>query len=209
MSIEEVLEEFEKATETVVDVKPRISPEDKKSAKKRKFTGIFVIAGIAAAVIVSTVILYYAANNNVPDNNVDSNIVDRTENELNAPVVSEEDSSEELTTVATTAATTEKITVATTERTTVATTERTTVSTTAATTAATTQGTTSVNSTEAPTGEYAVHTVKYGDNYYSILRQYGIKDSHENVRKFCAYNGITPATNLYLGQQLKVPYYLK
>ena len=209
LSIEEVLEEFEKATETVVDVKPRISPEDKKSAKKRKFTGIFVIAGIAAAVIVSTVILYYAANNNVPDNNVDSNIVDRTENELNAPVVSEEDSSEELTTVATTAATTEKTTVATTERTTVATTERTTVSTTAATTAATTQGTTSVNSTEAPTGEYAVHTVKYGDNYYSILRQYGIKDSHENVRKFCAYNGITPATNLYLGQQLKVPYYLK
>ncbi|MBQ8209074.1 MAG: YfhO family protein [Clostridia bacterium] len=188
VSIEDVLEEFEKATDDVVSVKPRISADDKKSAKKKRLGLVIFLTVIAVAIVAGIVIMLYAADNNneTPDNG-DNLIVEQTDDDVNAPV-SEEDSSDERTTVATTASTTEQ------------TTENTTASTTAATTAGTTEGTTAGNDVE-----YIVHTVKYGDNFYSILREYGIRDTRENVQKFCDFNGLPTSASLSIGQKLKVP----
>ncbi len=184
VSIEEVLEEFEKATEDVTTVKPRVSADDKKAAKKRKIGLIAVVSGVVAVAAISVGIMYYAANS---DDNVDNNdVVNQGGSEIETPAVSEEDSSEERTTVSTTAS------------------QTTTQPSTESTTASTTEGTTA-STTEAPTGEYIVHTVKYGDNFYSILRQHGIKDTRENVKKFCDYNGLATSASLYIGQKLKVP----
>lgn len=191
VSIDEVLEEFEKATEDVVSVKNRVSVEDKKADRKRRIGIIAVCVAVAVVVVVAAGVMFYAADNNNGDESVNNDsIVNQTEDEVKTPPVSEEDSSEELTTVSTTAKET--------------TTQAATETTTAATTEGTTENTTE-NTTEAPTGEYVVHTVKSGDNLYSILRLYGIRDSHENVQKFCDYNGISRSAGLYVGQKLKVP----
>lgn len=190
-SIDDVLDEFEKATDEIAQVKTRISPEDKKSAQKKKFgLAVFVIV-IVAAIVAGVGIMLYAANNTDTPKNPDDSVVNNADDSLASPVVSEEDSSDELTTISTTATET--------------TTEKPSESTTEKTTASTSAPTSQTNTTAAYTGEYVEHTVKYGDNFYSILRAYGIRDSHENVRKLCDFNGFSTTTSLYVGQVIKVP----
>lgn len=182
VSIEDVLEEFEKATEDVVSVKPRVSTEDKKSAKKKKLGLVIFVIAIAVAIVAGVVIMFYAAENNSenPDENPNNDVVVQTNDVIDTPAVSEEDSSEELTTVSTTAAET-------------------------TTTQPATETTTKAPTTENYSGEFIIHTVKSGDNFYSILREHGIRDTRENVQKFCAFNGLATSASLRVGQQLKVP----
>ena len=189
ISIEAVLEEFEKATDDVVVSKPRVSADDKKSAKKKTLGLVIFITVIAAAIASGVLIMLYAAENNTENNLPDNTpVVNQTEDEN--PPVSEEDSSEEHTTVVTTAGTTETTTEKVTETTTAAPTQ---------------ESTTTADTTTGAAAEYIVHTVKYGDNFYSILREHGIKDTRQNVQKFCDYNGLPTSASLSIGQKLKVP----
>ena len=189
-SIDDVLDEFEKATDDIeLPRKIKIPAEDKKSAKKKKFNlSVFVLV-IVVAVVASVGIMIYAASN------ASKEPASSTEapNTSDAPVVAtQEEDSTELTTVTTTAQTTET------------TTETTTVTTTAATTTAAPE-TTTERKTENYTGAYEVYTIKSGDNYYSILRSFGIADTPANVQKLCDFNGISVYSGLSVGQTIKVP----
>lgn len=187
-SLDEVLDEFERATEEIDKKKlNKISAEDKKSAQKKRINlTIFIVIFVLAVAASIGVMIYAAVNSEDPTTTTDpASVVESSETDS----VSEEETSSELTTIATTAATTES----------------TTASTTVSTTESTTASTTAARSTEAYTGAYEVYTVKSGDNLYSILRSFGIRDSHENVRKMCDFNGISPSAGLYVGQTIKVP----
>jgi len=54
-------------------------------------------------------------------------------------------------------------------------------------------------------GEFVTYTLKYGDTYYSILRDHGISPNPQKVQKFCEINGINTWTTLKPGTVLKVP----
>lgn len=193
-SLDEVLDEFEKATDDIdMPKKSRISAEDKKSAQKKRFNlSIFVLV-IVVAVVASVGIMIYAASNASNDPTDVEDVPDTS----NVPVfVTEEDSSEELTTIATTSPTSESTTQSTTQ----ATTENITQTTTRAP-----ETTTPVRSTEAYTGEYKTYVIKSGDNFYSILRSCGIADTPKNVQKLCDFNGISVYSGLSVGQTIKVP----
>ncbi len=182
-SIDDVLDEFEKATDEMsMPKKAKISVEDKKSAQKKRFNLTVFILIVIAVIVASVGVMIYAANTQGNDT-TDNNSTNKPESQLvveeNSSVDSEELSSDELTTVVTTENTTEK--------------ETTTIATTSA-----------ANSTTA-TGNYKVHTIKSGDNFYSILRSYGIKDTPANVKKLCDFNGISVRTGLKVGQKIKVP----
>lgn len=207
-SMEEVLDEFEKATYDIdnYSVKSKISPEDKKSANKKRFNlSIFVII-IVCAVAASIAVMIFAAKNNNNDRPDDTG---NSLADVPAVVITEEDSSDELTTVSTTALTTEATTQSTTETTTTATTETTTAETTTqektTQTTTNTPETTEAKTTESAQDEYDIYVIKSGDNYYSILRACGIADTPANVQKLCDYNGIAVGSGLSVGQKIKVP----
>ena len=199
-ALDEMLDEFEKATDDMAAVKPeKISANDKKSANKKKLARTLFFAVAVIVVIASVLIILYAAKNNKNDE-PSTNIPEPTAQEYvtDEPVITEPDTAEELTTVSTTNSTTEPITTTTTT-TTQATTEATTVATTAAPT------TTKEFTTAAPyTGRYVKHVVKYGDTFYSILREHGVKDTVANVDTMCALNGIT-SYYLQVGSTINVP----
>lgn len=188
-SIEDVLDEFEKATDDIEKNKtPRISADDKKSAQKKRLNlTVFIIVMIVAVVAAVGIMIYAASSSNEPTTDADSPLID-------TPVIStEEDSSEsELTTTVTTAAPTETTTKAP-------------ETTTAPVTTTKTPESTTVRVTEAYTGAYETYTVKSGDNFYSILRSFGITDSPKNVQIMCDFNGVGVYSGLYVGQVLKVP----
>ena len=193
-SLDEVLDEFEKSTDNMdFPAKIKIPAEDKKSAQKKRFNLTVFIIAIVIGVVACVGIMIYAASNSANE---------QTTSENNLPVISdgisvsttqaEEESSEELTTIATTAPTNESTTETTTETTTVTTTKA-------------PETTTQARTTEAYNGEYVVYTIKSGDNFYSILRSFGIADTPANVQKLCDFNGISVYSGLSVGQTLKVP----
>ena len=188
-SLDDVLDEFEKATDDIeLPRKTKIPAEDKKSAKKKKFNLSIFVLMIVVAVAASVGIMIYAASNSAKEPASSSTDVHKTSD---VPVVvTEEDSSEELTTISTTALTTETTTQATTENTTVSTTR---------------PPETTESKTENYTGEFQVYTIKSGDNFYSILRSFGIADTPANVQKLCDFNGISVYSGLSVGQTIKVP----
>ena len=188
-SIDDVLDEFEKATDDIdLPRKTKIPAEDKKSAKKKKFNlSVFVLV-IVVAVVASVGIMIYAASNSSKEPASSTDV--HKPSDVPA-IVTEEDSSEELTTIATTALTTETTTQATTENTTQTTTRP--------------PETTTERKTENYTGAYEVYTIKSGDNFYSILRSFGIADTPKNVQKLCDFNGLSVYSGLSVGQTIKVP----
>lgn len=188
-SIDEVLDEFEKATDDIEKPKKaKISADDKKSAQKKRFNLALFILIIVLGVVACVGIMIYAASNS----NNEPTDIENLPGSSNVPAIvtteDEEDSSEELTTIATTSPTTEN------------TTESTTLSTTRAP-----ETTTPVRTTEGYDGAYEVYTVKSGDNFYSILRSFGIADTPANVQKMCDFNGISVYSGLSVGQTIKVP----
>lgn len=189
-SIDEVLDEFEKATDSFEsNVKNKISADDKKSAQKKRLNlTLFVIIMIVAVVASVGIMIYAASNSNNEPTDVDAahGISDVSQQEVKTD---EEDSSEDLTTIATTAPVT-------------------TTKAPESTTPATTKppvSTSAERTTQAYTGTYEVYTVKSGDNFYSILRSFGIADTPANVQKMCDFNGISVYSGLSVGQTLKVP----
>ena len=186
-SLDDVLDEFEKATDDLASKKNRISAEDKKSAKKKKANRTVFMIVLVLAVIASVAVMIYAATSTKED--VKTTQPAETTTEMTPVVMTEEDSSEELTTQVTT----------------IATTEATTVTTTAAPTTEATTVTTTARPVETYTGAYTVYTIRSGDNYYSILRSFGIPDTPANVQKMCDFNGITIYTGLTVGNTIKVP----
>ena len=205
-TLDEVLDEFEKATDNIENQKtPKISAEDKKSAQKKRLNLVlFVVIIIIAAVLGVGVMVFAVKNSEKETTTAPANNMVQTDEKLNRET--EEDSSEEdLTTISTTHP---KTTVAATSS----------VTTNRATTAAPTtlppsteerttrrQQPTTIISPEAYTGSYRNHTVAYGDNYYSILRQYGVTSTPENVEKMCELNGISVSQGLSVGQVIRVP----
>lgn len=207
-SIDEVLDEFEKATDEMdMPKKSKISAEDKKSAKKKRFNlSVFVLVIIVAVAASVGIMIYAASNSNneptdVDNENVNVNVPDTSN--ISA-FVTEEDSSDMLTTIATTASSTVNTTQATTENTTQTTTQPSTENTTQGTTKIP-ETTTPVGTTENYAGEYKTYTIKSGDNFYSILRSFGIADTPANVQKLCDFNGISVYSGLSVGQKIKVP----
>ncbi len=188
-SIDEVLDEFEKSTDTIdVPKKTKIPPEDKKSAQKKRFNLAAFILVIVIGVIACVGIMIYAASNS---NDEPTDVVDLpgiSDVSVIQTTEFEEDSSEELTTIATTAPTSES------------TTENATVTTTKAP-----ETTTQTRTTEGYNGDYKVYTIKSGDNFYSILRSFGIADTPANVQKLCDFNGLSVYSGLSVGQTIKVP----
>lgn len=189
-SIDEVLDEFEKATDDIeVPKKSKIPVEDKKSAQKKRFNlAVFIIA-IVIGVVACVGIMIYAANNSKNEHSETDNVPVVSDVPEILTTEAEEDSSEELTTIATTAPTTSETT-----------TETTTVTTTKAP-----ETTTQARTTEAYNGAYEVYTIRSGDNFYSILRSFGIADTPANVQKLCDFNGISVYSGLSVGQTIKVP----
>ncbi len=191
-SLDEVLDEFEKNTDDISKINtPRISAEDKKSAQKKRLNvAVFVVLCIIAVSAGLFIIIYAAlttGNNEPPEQSneyPEITFEDNDDTSENASIIDVPESESETPT--------EHLT----ERTTESTTERTTEHTTTTTTKAP-----EVNYT----GAFELYTVKSGDNYYSILRSFNVRDTHENVRIFCAFNGITVNTALRVGQTLKVP----
>ena len=190
-SLDDVLDEFEKATDDIATKKSRISAEDKKSAKKKNLNRTVFVIVLVLAFIASVAVMFYAAKSSKEDITTTAPV--ETSTQAAPVIVTEEDSSEELTTQVTTIATTQ------------ATTETTTVTTTAAPTTVTTTESTTARPVESYTGAYSVYTIKSGDNYYSILRSFGIADTPANVQKMCDFNGISIYTGLTVGETLKVP----
>ena len=197
-SLDSMLDEFEKATDNMENHQhSKLSAEEKKTAQKKRLNlTIFIIISIVA-VIASAAIMIYAAKNpaNKPaeeTTTVPSLPVFESESETK-----EEESSEELTTISTT-----KPVETTTEK--PETTTRKPVTTTVAPST-----TKPVTTTKAPVteyqGEYVTYTLKYGDTYYSILRDHGISPNPQKVQKFCEINGINTWTTLKPGTVLKVP----
>ena len=199
--IADVIDEFEKSTDEYEDsVKTRISAEDKKSANKKKFNLTLFVIIIVVAVIAAVAIMLFAAgkNSDNPDKPASN---DTTVNSTTlAPgfvidPTSEEDVSEVLTTVSTTVSET--------------TTEP--------------ESTTADVTTEVPTepvvdpepstervtssynGAYEEYQVRSGDNFYSILRSFGIATTPENVQTFRDINGFSAYDGLAVGQIIKVP----
>ena len=146
---------------------------------------------LVLAFIASVAVMFYAAKSSKEDITTTAPV--ETSTQAAPVIVTEENSSEELTTQVTTIATTQ------------ATTETTTVTTTAAPTTVTTTESTTARPVETYTGAYSVYTIKSGDNYYSILRSFGIADTPANVQKMCDFNGISIYTGLTVGETLKVP----
>ena len=197
-SLDNMLDEFEKATDNMENHQhSKLSAEEKKTAQKKRLNlTIFIIISIVA-VIASAAIMIYAAKNpaNKPaeeTTTVPSLPVFESESETK-----EEESSEELTTISTT-----KPVETTTEKP-----ETTTQKPVTTTVAPST--TKPVTTTKAPVteyqGEYVTYTLKYGDTYYSILRDHGISPNPQKVQKFCEINGINTWTTLKPGTVLKVP----
>ena len=133
--------------------------------------------------------MIYAASNSKNEHTDADNIPAISDVPTILTTEAEEDSSEELTTIATTAPTTSETT-----------TETTTVTTTKAP-----ETTTQARTTEAYNGAYEVYTIRSGDNFYSILRSFGIADTPANVQKLCDFNGISVYSGLSVGQTIKVP----
>lgn len=200
-SIDEVLDEFERATDDIGKKKiNKISAEDKKSAQKKRLNLTLFICVLVVAVVASIGVMIYAAKNSEEDTTQNSTPAVTDSSDV-TDVESEEETTTELTTIATTASTT----APTTEATTQATTASTTAATTAPATQATTASTTVARTTEPYTGAYEVYVVQSGDNYYSILRQFGVKDTPANVQIMCDFNGISSYGGLMVGQTIKVP----
>lgn len=190
----EELDSFEAATNGIEEnVKQRISADDKKSAQKKRLNLTIFVVVMVIAVLASVGIMIYAATTS-DDKPTDVNSVPEItlSDETDTDSVPEEESSEVLTTIATTAAETTSAAPETTTKAPVTTTKAP-VSTTAA------------RETQAYNGDYITYTVKSGDNYYSILRACGIADTPANVQKFCDFNGISVYSGLSVGQVLKVP----
>lgn len=193
MPIDDVLNQFEKSTSEYKEgIKTKISADDKKSAQKKRFNlTVFVIIMVVGVIAAVAIMLYAASkspdNQDSPDVNVNTGVSSDAEVES----TTEEDSSEELTTASTTAP----------ETTTQA------------------EPTTPENSTEAPTkpvnttervtvaynGAYEEYQVRSGDNFYSILRSFGVADTPANVQLMCDFNGISVRSGLRVGQTIKVP----
>ena len=194
MSIDAVLDEFEKSTNDFEkSVKTKMSAEDKKSAQKNKFNiSIFVLV-IVAAVFAAVAIMLYAASNasEEPENDSVQTIATTTENVAE----STESLSSELTTVSTTAPSTEPASDETTENTTA---EKTTEVKT------TEEKTTAEKTTAAYDGEFELYTVKSGDNFYSILRSLNLPDTPANVQLILDINGIS-VNDFRVGMTLKIP----
>lgn len=188
-SIDEVLDEFEKATDDIdVPKKTKIPAEDKKSAQKKRFNLAVFILVIVLGVIACVGIMIYAASNSNNEPTDVEDIPGTSDVPAILPTEYEEDSSEELTTIATTSPTSEPATESTT-----------------LTTTRPPETTTPVRTTEGYNGEYEVYTIKSGDNFYSILRSFGIADTPANVQKMCDFNGLSVYSGLSVGQTIKVP----
>lgn len=188
-SIDEVLDEFEKATDDIdVPKKTKIPAEDKKSAQKKRFNLAVFILVIVLGVIACVGIMIYAASNSTNEPTDVEDIPGTSDVPAILPTEYEEDSSEELTTIATTSPTSEPATESTT-----------------LTTTRSPETTTPVRTTEGYNGDYEVYTVKSGDNFYSILRSFGIADTPANVQKMCDFNGLSVYSGLSVGQTIKVP----
>lgn len=202
-SIDDVLDEFERNTEKVERPKKnRISAEDKKSAQKKRLKlAIFLVVVLAAAVAGIGILVNAAKNaSKEPDTSdpYSNNIVIQKPTEE-----TEEPSSVRPTIRATSSSTVPETTTAP-----VTTAPPTTA---APSTAAVPVTTTSApNTTAAPvtegyTGAYQSYTIKSGDNFYSILRSFGISDTPANVQTMCNFNGISVNSGLSVGQVIKVP----
>lgn len=188
-SIDEVLDEFEKATDDIdVPKKTKIPAEDKKSAQKKRFNLAVFILVIVLGVIACVGIMIYAASNSTNEPTDVEDIPGTSDVPAILPTEYEEDSSEELTTIATTSPTSEPATESTT-----------------LTTTRPPETTNPVRTTEGYNGDYEVYTVKSGDNFYSILRSFGIADTPANVQKMCDFNGLSVYSGLSVGQTIKVP----
>ncbi len=200
-SIDDVIAEFEKATDDIENIKTMSSTDDNKSSKNKKLGIVVGAVIVCAAIAVGVAVMFFASgddNTKTPDNDV---VADESQSSLAPAIVSEEDSSEEeIATIETTASetTTQAPVETTTEQTTVATTTPATIPTTAATTKV-------AATTEAYTGELVNYTVQSGDTFYSILRSFGVKDSTANVQVLCAVNGFSISTTVRVGQVIKVP----
>lgn len=210
-ALDEMLDEFEKATDDMTDVKPaKISVDDKKSASKKKLARTIFLAVAAIVVIASILIIIYAAKNNKTDEPQTVTPEPTAQEYITEEMVAtEQDTTEALTTVATTNASTELVTVATTKApTTVAPTVAPTTKPTPRPTAPpTTQAPTTTKefTTAAPyTGRYVQHVIKYGDTFFSILREHGVSATVANVDTMCALNGIT-SYYLKVGSTINVP----
>lgn len=203
-TIDEVLDDFERRTEDIEKPKKnRLSVEDRKSAKKKK-RNLFVFVVILVLIVAACAgIMIYAAKNGENQKPQEDGVSDQPAN----AVVSVEDtqeaeeSSDVLTTIATTVAPT------TAPETTTKAPETTTKAPETTKPVTTTQNptTTQAPATEAYTGAYETYTVQAGDNFYSILRSFGIADTPANVQKMCDFNGISVYSGLSVGQTLKVP----
>ena len=198
-SLDNMLDEFEKATDNMENHQhSKLSAEEKKTAQKKRLNiTIFIIISIVA-VIASVAIMIYAAKN--PANKP----AEETTTVPSLPVfeqesdTQEEESSEELTTISTTKP------VETTIEKPVTTTQKPVTTTKKPETTQQRETTTKAPVTEYQ-GEYVTYTLKYGDTYYSILRDHGISPNPQKVQKFCEINGINTWTTLKPGTVLKVP----
>ena len=191
-SIDEVLDEFERATDEIDKVKSKkISDADKKSAQKKRFNLTVFIVVLVLAIIASVLVMIYAAKNSEGEDETTTILNNVIQNESSDLQETEDETTSELTTVSTTAASTKA--------------ETTKPETTKA-------ETTKADTTKAETttkqvysGAYKVYTIKSGDNFYSILRSFGIADTPANVQKMCDFNGISVNSGLSVGQTIKVP----
>lgn len=202
-SIDSVLEQFEKSEEAKeTPKKNKISAEDKKSAQKKRLNLTIFVIVIIAVIVTGLGIIIHAAKNagKTPDTSGSDSII----------TIENKTEDESLTAAKTTAQTTTEAETTTEVRTTAVNTTaaRTTERVTAppATTAA---RTTAAPQTEGYTGAYQSYTVKSGDNFYAILRSFGIADTPANVQTMCDFNGISVNSGLSVGQVIKVPTDLK
>lgn len=200
--LDEILNEFEKATDEIEEHShAKVSADDKKAAGKKKVNIIvFAVIIILAAAIAAGIMIFAAKNRQEPPV-IESETTTDEADETVADIV-EDTSVTELTTVSTTRVP---------ETTTVKASETTTKKpeTTTKKPAETTTRKPAETTTKAPvteyTGKYVEYTLKYGDTYFSILRDHGITPTVEKVEFFCSINGVTLNTVLMPGVVLKVP----
>ena len=208
--LDEILNEFEKATDDIEDYSSEtVAAGGRKSSGKKKSNVIVFAVIIILAVAIAVGVMIFAANNRQDPPVIESETTTDEAEETVADNV-EVVSATELTTVATTkpAETTTASEETTTKKTSETTTKKPVESTTKKPVETTTKKP-AETTTKAPvteyTGRYVEYTLKYGDTYFSILRDHGITPTVERVEFFCSINGVTLNTVLMPGVVLKVP----